>query len=143
MSALAPATDEDVAVNAVASSAAVLELYRCDACGALHSYPRAACPHCGGETRRVPVSGRGTVYSYTVVHRAPTPALRSETPYVIVIVRTAEGPHVMGRLEGTDIDAVRIGMEVVIAPPRHLDRGYYAFVGVDATQSMRAGESQA
>ena len=81
----------------------------------------------------MPVSGYGTVYSYTVVHRAPTLALRSETPYVIAIVRTAEGPHIMGRLEGTDVNAIRVGMDVRIAPALNPEHGYLAFVAIDAS----------
>ena len=114
-----------------ANVAPPLELYRCERCCVWHGYPRAACPNCGGSTRRTSVSGRGTLYSYTVVHRAPTAALRGETPYVIAIVHTVEGPHIMGRLEGVGAVSARIGMAVKIAAPLYPDRGYIAFAAAE------------
>jgi uncharacterized OB-fold protein len=58
------------------------------------------------------VSGRGTVFSYTVVHRAPDPAFKAELPYVIAIVALEEGGRLMSNLIGTEPDSVRIGMPV-------------------------------
>ncbi|MCC6474427.1 MAG: hypothetical protein IT514_11840, partial [Burkholderiales bacterium] len=55
-----------------AARAGRLALPWCAACGRAHFYPRSFCPHCGGRVLRWhDASGRGTVYTFTVNHRAP------------------------------------------------------------------------
>ena len=85
----------------------------CADCGRFHFHPRPACPHCGSE-RIAPAkaSGRGTVYSYSVVHRAPSAAFADQVPYVVVIIETEEGPHLMSRVVGMPPEAVAIGLHV-------------------------------
>jgi hypothetical protein len=91
-----------------------LDLPFCEDCGKPHMFPRDRCPHCGSaRLARRAASGRGEVYSFSVVHRAPTPAFAAEAPYTIAIVKLAEGPHLMGRLNAPP-DAARIGMPVHI-----------------------------
>lgn len=96
-----------------AAGRGVLVLPRCEDCGRHHFYPRPACPHCGGsrlEWREV--SGRATVYSFSVVHRPPTPAFAAAVPYTIAIVETDEGPHLMSRIVGVAPGDVTIGLRV-------------------------------
>lgn len=76
-----------------------LTVQRCLECGHRQHYPRALCTGCGGlELEFAEVSGSGRVDSFTVVHRAPDPAM--DTPYVIARVRLAEGPILLTRLVG-------------------------------------------
>lgn len=76
-----------------------LLIQRCDACEAYQHYPRAVCTACGAETLSfVEVSGRGTVYSFTVVQRAPHEAFTP--PYTVALVRLAEGPVLLTNLTG-------------------------------------------
>ncbi len=90
-----------------------LELQRCDACGTFRFIPKEICPSCHGRTWTwTPVSGQGTVYTYTVVHRAPMPAYQADVPYVIAHVELAEGPRVMSNLIDVAPDEVEIGMPV-------------------------------
>jgi uncharacterized OB-fold protein len=90
----------------------VLRLRRCAACGRHHAPTRAACA-CGSvDLSWVDVSGRGTVFSYTIMHRAPDPAFRAEVPYVIAIVEFEEGGRLMSNLTGCAPDAVHVGMPV-------------------------------
>src|SRR5688500_6942344 len=90
-----------------------LSLPRCEDCGRAHFYPRPACLFCGAE-RIVwkPASGRGSVYSFSVVHRAPGPAFAADVPYVVAIIATEEGPHLLSRVVGIAPDKVRIGLRV-------------------------------
>jgi uncharacterized OB-fold protein len=91
---------------------------RCDDCGDYSWIPHPACRSCQSENIRwSPVSGRATVYSYTIVYRAPG-AFTADVPYVIVLAELEEQPRpclVLGNLVGIDVADVRIGMPVEIA----------------------------
>ncbi len=92
-----------------------LKLPRCAACEKFHFYPRSACPHCGSvDLTWQAVSGKGEVYSYTVVHRAPSKGFEEQVPYIVAVVALAEGPHLMTRLTQVEPDTVRIGMRVQV-----------------------------
>jgi uncharacterized OB-fold protein len=92
-----------------------LVMPRCDDCGHYHFYPRTLCPQCSSpKLKWTQVSGAGVVYSYTVIHRAPSPAFATAVPYVVAAVKLAEGPHMMTNIVGIAPDAVRIGMPVKV-----------------------------
>jgi uncharacterized OB-fold protein len=75
--------------------------------------PQPLCPDCQStELEWVASSGHGVVYSYTVVHRAPHPAFA--TPYVVAIVRLAEGFTMLANVE-CETSALRVGLAVRIA----------------------------
>ena len=81
---------------------------RCTACNALHFYPRAHCPHCGHrETLWHALSGRGTVYSHTVVERSPRPTAP-------VIIELEEGLRIHSVVVDADVHALRIGDPVTM-----------------------------
>ncbi len=89
-----------------------LRIQRCDSCGAFRFIPTELC-QCGSlDATWTPVAGTGEVYTYTVVHRAPTPAYQADAPYVIAHVTLAEGPRLIANLVGCDPSTVRIGMPV-------------------------------
>jgi uncharacterized OB-fold protein len=78
----------------------------CTACGRGHHYPRPICPFCGSDrTEWREASGRGVIYSYSVMHRA-TP------PYAIAYVTLDEGPTMMTNLVDCDFAVLRIGQPV-------------------------------
>jgi hypothetical protein len=94
-----------------------LVLPRCRACGRLHYHPRAACPFClSGDLDWQPVSGRGRLTTFTVVHRG-LPNFPLGVPYVLAIVELDEGPRMMTNLVGVEPDParLRIGMRVEVA----------------------------
>ena len=79
---------------------------RCTACGRAHWYPRPICPFCfSAATEWVEASGRGKIYAYSVMRRAPE-------PYVIAYVTLAEGPTMLTSLVECDFDALAIGQAV-------------------------------
>jgi uncharacterized OB-fold protein len=57
-------------------------------------------------------SGRGTVYSYVVVHHPQVPAF--DYPLPIAVVELQEGTRLVADLVGVAPDAVRIGMPVAV-----------------------------
>jgi uncharacterized OB-fold protein len=93
-----------------------LLLQHCLACGHVQYYQQGLCRVCGSERlEHRAASGRGRVYSYSVVHRAPGPAFKADTPYAVLLVELAEGPRMISSLVDGDPDAVAIGMPVEIA----------------------------
>lgn len=85
----------------------------CPDCDKHQFPPRRLCVHCGG--RRVDwrqVSGKGEIYSFTIVHRAPEPSFSPEVPYVVAVVDLAEGGRMMTNIVGCRTDEVRVGMPV-------------------------------
>lgn len=64
-----------------------LRLQRCNACALVRYPPGPACPWCTGSAFDwAPMSGRGTVYSYTEVRHAVQPAFRAHVPYLALLV---------------------------------------------------------
>jgi len=85
----------------------------CEACGKRHFMPRRQCPYCWSENLEwIESKGEGTVYSYSVVHRAPTPAFSAKAPYVIALIDLDEGPRMFANLVGNSALDVTIGDRV-------------------------------
>ena len=70
--------------------------------------PRVASPRSGEAWNWVEASGRGTVYSTSIVHPRPP-----EAPYNVALVELEEGPRLMSRVDGIVPEDVAIGMKVV------------------------------
>jgi hypothetical protein len=58
------------------------------------------------------VSGRGTVFTYTVARRPTHPGFADKVPYIIAVVELAEGPKLTTNLVDIDPDDVVIGLSV-------------------------------
>ncbi len=88
-----------------------LRFLRCGSCGYHLHPPGPRCPECGHtDLNPEPVSGRGTVATFTVNHQ---PWVGEAEPYVIAIVELEEqaGLRLTTNIVGCPIDDVRIGME--------------------------------
>lgn len=84
---------------------------RCLTCGEVAGFPRGFCPYCWSENvAEVDLSGRATLYTYSVVHTNPAPPFHDLVPYVAAIVELEEGPRFTTRLVDVDFDELRIGM---------------------------------
>lgn len=85
-----------------------LRIQRCDSCARFRFPPQNMCRHCNSaEFTWAPVSGKGTVYSFTVpTNTSPgeLPARGFDYPYAVALVE----------LEGTD--GVRIASNIVDCP---------------------------
>ena len=93
-----------------------LQIQRCNACGIYIFYPREACSEClAADLIWLPVSGKGTLYSYTIAQAPTHPAFAGDVPYVIAIIELEEGPHITTNLVGCPIEDVTIGIPVVAA----------------------------
>ena len=90
-----------------------LRLQRCAECQSHVFYPRSVCPHCLSERLEwATASGRGKVYSFTIVRRAMNPSFADDVPYVFAIVELAEGPRVTTNIVNCAPDDVRVDMPV-------------------------------
>ena len=71
-------------------------------------YPRVIAPGTGArDLEWVEASGRGVVYSTTVVRKKPP-----EPSYNVALIDLSEGPRMMSRVEGVDPSSVTIGTVV-------------------------------
>jgi uncharacterized OB-fold protein len=75
-----------------------LRIQRCLNCKRAYFYPRPFCPHCASRNVEwFTASGKGTLYSYVIVHRGP-PGFQDWLPYVIAVVQLEEGPRMMSNV---------------------------------------------
>jgi len=92
-----------------------LVVQRCTGCGALRFPARPRCSGCLGSVAEwVPVSGRGEVFSYVVMHQAMHPGFAAVAPYAVVVVQLAEGVRMLSGMTGIAPDEIRIGMPVEV-----------------------------
>jgi len=104
----APPSSPEIQAFWDAAAAGRLAIKRCAACGQVHHYPRALCPFCGSDrTEWKDATGRGTIYSYSVMRRAPV-------PYALAYVTLEEGVTMMTNIVDCDLDAIRIGQAVTV-----------------------------
>jgi uncharacterized OB-fold protein len=95
----------------------------CPHCDAKIFPPRDVCPECGGEARLpFSFSGRGEIFSYTVMHDAPA-GFELTTPYTVALVKLEEGPVVTAQLTDLGEEAVKIGMPVEMVTRRLREDG--------------------
>jgi uncharacterized OB-fold protein len=108
----APPVNEETLPFWTALAEGRLEVPVCDACGHPIWYPRAWCPVCQGDAVTwTALSGRGTVYARTILHKAMGPWGRA-APFVIAYVELEEGPRVLTNVVTDDPFAVTVGTEV-------------------------------
>lgn len=91
-----------------------LIIQRCHDCGKFQTYYRAFCCHCWGrklEDREA--SGRGTVWTYTVIHQNRTPGWDA-LPYVLACIEVEEGVKLFSNVVNCDPETVRVGMPVKV-----------------------------
>jgi hypothetical protein len=94
-----------------------LMIQRCDNCGFYLHWPRPCCKRCNSfDLTPVEVSGRGTLYSYTVAVHPFHPWLASRLPYVIAVVELEEQPNLKLVTNIVDYDEgeLRCGMPVEV-----------------------------
>lgn len=80
----------------------------CQSCKQPHWYPRTLCPFCFGDTEWKETSGKGTVFSFSVMQRG------NPNPYCIAYVTLDEGVTMMTQIVDCDLDSIKIGMKVQV-----------------------------
>lgn len=98
-----------------------LSFPHCRSCQRFHWYPMKLCPHCRSDAIKfAPVSGRGTVYSWTVVRHSFDDTRVPSLPYIVALVEFPDAPGIRFVTNLIDVDpaALSIGMNVRPVYPR-------------------------
>lgn len=94
-----------------------LVLQRCATCNYYNHPPRTVCDAClSQELRFEPVSGRGRIHTFTVMHQRDVPGFESEAPFINIVVELEEQPMLLmvSNLPMADRDRVRIDAPVIV-----------------------------
>jgi hypothetical protein len=87
---------------------------RCHECGRLRHPPRPMCPRCRSlEFEVVQLSGRGSLYSYAILHHPRHPAF--DYPIIAALVDLEEGIRLVSNLSGVESADIEIGMELEVS----------------------------
>jgi uncharacterized protein len=89
-----------------------LRIQHCSACSQYVFYPRSLCPYC--HTTQLSwevVSGRGTIYTYTVAHQG-FGAFAADVPFIVALVELEEGVRMMTRIIDVPREQVSVGAAV-------------------------------
>jgi uncharacterized OB-fold protein len=90
-----------------------LRMQRCSDCSELNWFPRGLCANCSSARLNwVRLSGRGTVYSFSVVSRPPGDGFPDR--YVLALVDLDEEIRMMTHLVAIAPENARIGMHVAV-----------------------------
>jgi uncharacterized protein len=99
-----------------------LELPRCRECGVFVVPPTGYCPACRRQDYEwVQLSGRATLYAYTVVWHPVVPALSDTVPYVLAVVKLPDAgdAKLVTNIIDCEIDDLRIGQELEVVWTEH------------------------
>lgn len=92
-----------------------LAIQRCSGCGSYIHPPRPVCRRCGSfDLAFEPVSGEGTVFTFTETRRAFHPFFAQRVPFILATVELVEQPRLLllTHLRGLAAADVRFGMPV-------------------------------
>jgi uncharacterized protein len=97
------------------ANAGELRLQRCAACGHQWFPPSSNCPRClSTDISWTPVSGRGRVWSWIVMHQRYFPSFQDDLPYNVAFIQLEDGPFLMSHLVGVSNDAIRCDLPVEV-----------------------------
>jgi uncharacterized protein len=92
-----------------------LVVQHCRSCGTPRFPARDICSRClSRDAEWVPVSGRGTVFSWAMMHQVYHPGFAGEVPYAVVVVALEEGVRLVSNLVDCPAGDLRAGMPVEV-----------------------------
>lgn len=99
-----------------------LRFQRCTPCRAWRHVPRQLCAECASrEWAWEASSGRGRVFTWTLVARAMHPAFQHDPPYAVAVIEMEEGVRLVSRVIDCSPEELEIGMPVRVAFERISD----------------------
>ena len=130
-----PVPGPDTAPFYEAARRGELRFQKCSSCGAFRHYPQPVCSSCLSRDFSWELStGRGVVYSWTIVYGPTLPAFEAKLPYNVVDVLMDEGVHFISEVvdcppseveAGLEVEAVfqRVDEEITLVKFRRVERG--------------------
>ena len=89
---------------------------KCGGCGELAIPPKEFCAACGTRAwELVPLSGEGTLASYTVIRVAPAKHV-ADAPYAVGVVKLKEGASIFGRILDVPFEKLSVGLPLRFRP---------------------------
>jgi uncharacterized OB-fold protein len=120
VSKLIPEPDEDSKQFFDGALEGNLMLMKCNNCGTHRMPSRKNCDIClSTDTSWVASSGKGTVYTFSIMHQQFHPGY--QVPYNIITVELEEGPRINSNMVGIENDAIKVGMPVQVEFERYDD----------------------
>ncbi|HEV8458416.1 MAG TPA: OB-fold domain-containing protein [Methylomirabilota bacterium] len=93
-----------------------LTAIKCGHCGELAIPPKEFCPGCQQRAwSAVPLSGTGTVASFTII-RVPPRGAPAPAPYAVAVVKLDEGVSLLGRVVDIPFETLKAGLPVRFRP---------------------------
>ena len=93
----------------------VLKLQRCQACRRFQHPPYTTCVNCMSiDLAFEPVSGKGTIYTYTIMYHTGDTRFAAAVPYASIIVELDDAPGALmaSNLLGAPYTAAKVGRRV-------------------------------
>ena len=89
---------------------------KCKNCGHWQWYPLYTCPECEGELEWTPVEGTGSLFSWSLVHKAFFPEFGDKVPLIVAVadVDGAPGVRLIGNIIDADVKDLKLGMKLDI-----------------------------
>lgn len=100
-----------------AAKQGVLMLQRCQACGHFQHPPYATCVTCvSTDLKFEPVTGKGSIYAYTIMYHGGDKRFAPAIPYASIIVEldAAKGALLVGNLLDAPYTEARVGRRVEV-----------------------------
>ncbi|MDN5348518.1 MAG: uncharacterized protein PWP65_2083 [Clostridia bacterium] len=92
---------------------------KCQKCGKINFPPKGTCKYCRASTEfiEVPLSGKGYVYTYTIIAGGGAPPEFTDQAliqgsYPVAIIQLEEGPRIMAQLVEVEREEIKIGLPV-------------------------------
>lgn len=118
-----------------------LRIQVCVACGGTQLPGGPCCSTClSPDVAWRRASGRGTVFSFTVVRHVFHPAFSEKVPYVVADVRLDEGPILTSNVTGVPVEEVRIGMPVEVWFDEPIEDAFHVRLALPRFRPREGGE---
>jgi uncharacterized OB-fold protein len=89
---------------------------KCGGCGEVAIPPKQFCAACGARAwESIPLSGEGTLASYTVI-RVAAASHAGEAPYAVGVVSLKEGASIFARIVDVPFDKLAVGLSLRFRP---------------------------
>jgi len=108
---------------------------QCDSCQTVVFYPRRHCTGCtDGTLEWKTATGKGTIYTFSVVRQSYHPFFRNQVPYAVAWIDMDEGPRILSNVVGvTDpLNELKIGQAVTVEWEEHEELCIPLFKPLDA-----------